>query len=322
MHDTLRFSMLALFFQSVLSFSAAPDSEKAFLAWMRATNRFYTGPDYHLRLGIFLAHSRHVHSHNSRSSFRLSLNHLAALTPCEYRALRASHPPPSPPSPRLPLRTVASYDWRDFGAVTGVKDQGLCGSDWAFAAVQSGESSTKITFGTLYTLSEQNLVDCVLTLLGCNGGIAMLAFDWVLQFQGGRFMQASDYPYTGTDGTCRFDPAKAAGQIYGYVGGIQGDEDDLAAKVVALGPAAAVVDASTAAFQLYSAGIFQDDQCSALDVNHGVGIVGFGVEGDTEFWIVKNSWGEDWGEAGYIRMLRGKNECGVASFCCIATSTK
>jgi hypothetical protein len=292
---------------------------------MRSTNTLYTGADYHLRLGIFLSNSRFVRSHNAHSRFRTSLNRFAALTPAEYRCMLGLLPRPltvAAPSKRSPPKDFPSYDWRDQGAVTEVKNQGTCGSCWAFAAISSAESSNKIIGGTLYLLSEQNLIDCVTTCYGCNGGLATLAYDYVLQYQHGQFVLSDAYPYTGSIGDCKFNADVAIGQIYGYLAVVSDSEPDLAAAVAGYGPAAAAVDASTVAFQLYGGGIFEDEHCSSIDLNHGIGIVGFGVEDDVGFWIVKNSWGTDWGEEGYIRIVRGRNECGIASFAHIASSTQ
>jgi cathepsin L len=318
--------MLVLLLTLTLSAPSVPShAEKSFLSWMRSTHNFYTGSEYHLRFGIFLANSRFVQSHNSQSRFRVSLNHLATLTPAEYRSLLGTLPPATFPKSTKSsvIRDFPSYDWREFGVVTGVKDQGTCGSCWAFAAISSAESSFKIITGTLYDLSEQNLVDCVTTCYGCNGGLATLAYDYVLQYQHGQFQLTDDYPYTGSTGiSCKFDSTKAVAQIYGYLAVVSENEADLASKLVGYGPATGAVDASTGTFQLYSGGIFDDSHCSSLDLNHGVGIVGFGVEDDVGYWIVKNSWGEGWGEDGYIRLIRGKNECGVASYAQIASSTQ
>jgi cathepsin L len=296
--------------------------ERSFVAWMREANQVYTGDEYHFRFGIFLTNFRLVREHNARSKFRLGLNRFTCHSPAEYRVILGVRHPISTARPTAPANTpkVASYDWRDYGVVNPIKDQGDCGSDWAFVATQSAESVYAIVTQTpLLSFSESNLVDCVASCYGCNGGLATEAWDYVIAYQNGKFNSEDTYPYKPVTGSCKFDPGVAIGLITGYTHVAPGDEDDLAAKVVGYGPVAGAVDSSPVSFQLYEGGIYDDPTCSSINLNHAIGVVGFGVEDATQYWIVRNSWGEDWGEEGYMRLVRGKNACGIAALGYIAT---
>jgi cathepsin L len=288
---------------------------------MRETGNMFTGDEYQTRLGIWLTNKRLVQEHNAgQNSFQLALNRFAHLTPAEYKVLlgfkiNKAERKEAEVSMRAPN---AAVDWRQKGVVNPVQDQGSCGSCWSFSTCQAQESIYAINYGTLQKLSEQNLVDCVTSCNGCNGGLMTSAYAYVKSKQGGKFMLQADYPYTGTDGTCRFDSSKGVSKVTGYTEIKEGSESDLASKISAYGPACIAIDASHYSFQLYSSGVYDDSSCSIANINHAVGCVGYGVEGSKNYWIVRNSWGSSWGEKGYIRIIRNNNnKCGVATDCVI-----
>ncbi|OHT03734.1 Clan CA, family C1, cathepsin L-like cysteine peptidase [Tritrichomonas foetus] len=294
--------------------------EKSFLSWMRSTNQFFTGDEYQTRFGIFMANARLVQEHNAANGkFNVALNKFACYTPAEYKALLGF---------RMDLATrkavkstkkanADSLDWREKGVVNSIKDQAQCGSCWAFSAIQAAESANAISTGTLESYSEQNLVDCVTACYGCNGGLMDASYEYIVAKQGGKMNYESDYVYTALDGTCKFTQYTAVGSVSKYVNVAQGDEDDLASKCETYGPIAVAIDASNWSFQLYSGGIYDEKSCSSYSLDHGVGCVGYGVEGSTKYWIVRNSWGTSWGEKGYIRMIWKNNQCGIASMACV-----
>lgn len=149
------------------------------------------------------------------------------------------------------------------------------------------------------------------------------AYDYVIRYQHGMFMKAKDYPYTGHYGTCRFSLAKAVSNIVGYMIIATGNEMDLAANVAVYGPAAIAIDSNHMSFRLYSGGIYDEPRCSASRLDLGVGCVGFGTEGNKNYWIIRNSWGASWGENGYIRMVKDKNnQCGEATMAIIPVQDK
>ena len=215
------------------------------------------------------------------------------------------------------MSNAQSLDWREKGAVTGVKDQGSCGSCWAFSTVCSIEGTWAAKHNELVSMSESNLVDCVDSCFGCSGGLMTSAFDYVIAKQGGRFNLESDYPYKPSQDRCRFSASKAVGSIRSYIEVSEGDEDELADKCAEYGPVCVAIDASQWSFQLYSGGIYDEPSCSPYNLDHGVCAVGYGTEGGQDYWIVRNSWGAAWGEAGYIRMIWKDNQCGIATMACV-----
>ena len=290
--------------------------EKSFINWMRSTNQFYTSDEYQTRLGIFLSNSRLVKEHNSgNSKYTVSMNKFAALTPEEYRSLLGFK---MDMNKRRSVKTQRktnsnTLDWRDKGVVNGIKDQAACGSCWAFSSIQAAESANAISTGTLQRYSEQNLIDCVTSCSGCSGGLITPAYDYVISEQNGKFILEDDYKYEAIEGTCKFAKYQPVGSISKYINVVEGDEEDLAAKVENYGPVAVAIDAGQWSFQLYSGGIYDEPNCSPYNLDHAVGCIGYGVEDGTKYWIVKNSWGTSWGEQGFIRMVWNNNQCGIAT---------
>jgi cathepsin L len=312
-----------------LSFSAvflAPHEEKSFLSWMRSTNQVYIGDEYHLRLGIYLTNSRFVQAHNAgKSGFSVALNRFAAWTPSEYKTLlgRRSVRPIAQDSAAKPLSADPpdAIDWRTYKIVNAIKEQGPCGSCWAFGTIQAAESAYARKYHTLYSCSEQNLIDCVNTCYGCSGGFESAAYTYIINMQGGLLNLETDYPYTARVGTCKYNAAKGLNKIASFQRGRSGDEAYLKQLVGTVGVADVAIDAGHNSFQLYSGGIYNEMACSAQVLNHAVGCVGYGTQRSVDYWIVRNSWGTSWGEQGYIRMARNKdNQCGIATDALIPTA--
>ncbi|KAB7503954.1 Cathepsin L [Armadillidium nasatum] len=204
-----------------------------------------------------------------------------------------------------------TVDWRDDGYVTGVKDQGQCGSCWSFSATGSLEGQNFAKTGNLVSLSEQNLVDCV-PGSSCNGGWMVEAFAYVNN-NGGIDTEES-YPYTARNGECHYDPANVGGTCVGFEMVQPGSETDLLAAVATIGPISVAIDASYMSFQLYESGVYYEPRCSTTVLDHGVLAVGYGTYEGEAYWLVKNSWGASWGDEGYLKMARNRdNNCGIAS---------
>lgn len=208
-----------------------------------------------------------------------------------------------------------SIDWRGKGAVTAVKDQEHCGSCWSFSTTGALEGHNFIKTGKLIPLSEQNLVDCTDPNghSKCRGHSRHDALDWIKDHGGIETEKA--YPYKGVGGSCKFDRKQSAVSLQKYVDISEGDEIKLQEAIAKYGPVSIAVDASHKSFQFYSSGIYYEPKCDSEDLNHAVLAVGYGTDKNgRDFYIVKNSWGKQWGEDGYIRMARNRhNNCGVAT---------
>ena len=217
-----------------------------------------------------------------------------------------------------------AYDWRDYGRVSPVKDQASCGSCWAFSTIANLEGLYYAKKGVMKTFSEQMLVDCDTSDSGCNGGLMQYAFTWLKK---NGIMLDSDYPYTGTKGTCKSDKSKYVDMsVTGYkkLGSSWStwsavDEDEIKEFLYETGPLAIALNADP--LQTYTSGILDltSTKCPSSGINHAVTLVGYGIENNVAYWIVKNSWGTAWGEKGYFRIRRGNGTCGVN--CYITTAT-
>jgi cathepsin L len=282
------------------------------------------------RFKVFSKNAAIVAAHNLEAdkgtyTFRLDTNVLADMTNAEYRAKMLRYRPGSrsaaaqafavkqePTQATLP----PSVDWRTKGAVNAVKDQGQCGSCWAFSATAAMETAWFIKTGKLLSLSEQMCVDCVNGGADdCNTGGEM--HDCYLQVikQGGDELE-SDYPYTATSGHgCKYSTAKSVTKFASYVNVTQYDEVALATMAVK-SVVSVAIDASSIWFQLYSSGVYNQADCKYKwnDLDHGVAVVGYGSLSGDNYWTVRNSWGGLWGMQGYILMSKDKsNQCGIAT---------
>lgn len=279
------------------------------------------------RFLVFWDNLRFVDAHNELAGargFRLGMNQFADLTNDEFRAAYLGARVPAArrgaavgeryrhdgAAEELP----ESVDWREKGAVAPVKNQGQCGSCWAFSAVSSVESVNQIVTGEMVTLSEQELVECSTDggNSGCNGGLMDAAFDFIIK--NGGIDTEDDYPYRAVDGKCDMNRKNArVVSIDGFEDVPENDEKSLQ-KAVAHQPVSVAIEAGGREFQLYKSGVFSGSCTTNLD--HGVVAVGYGAENGKDYWIVRNSWGPKWGEAGYIRMERNVNastgKCGIA----------
>jgi len=212
------------------------------------------------------------------------------------------------------IEIPAAVDWRKQGYVTEVKDQGQCGSCWAFSATGSLEGQHFKKYAALVSLSEQNLVDCSGKFgnMGCSGGLMDQAFEYIKANNG--IDTEVSYPYEARNDVCRFNPKNVGANDTGFMDIKSGSEADLQAAIATVGPISVAIDANHASFQFYHTGIYNEPQCSPTQLDHGVLAVGYDTTGTQDYYIVKNSWGKSWGNAGYIWMTRNKNnQCGIAT---------
>ena len=291
--------------------------------WKIFHNRSY-GTDEPIRMRNFFDNVKLIVSHNSEvklgtHSFKLGLNQFADLTNDEWKGVYLTNKfykdkIVRPNIVELPDTAENSVDWRDQGAVTAVKDQGQCGSCWAFSTTGSVEGAVAQSTGKLVELSEEELVDCSGSYgnKGCNGGMMDNAFQYIID--NGGINSEDDYEYTASDGTCDSSKQKNhVASITSFNDVPRSDEQQLK-NAVAQQPVSVAIEANRL-FQFYKSGVFTANCGTNLD--HGVLVVGYGTdESGQDYWIVKNSWGDTWGEDGYILLERNVDsddgQCGVA----------
>ena len=205
-----------------------------------------------------------------------------------------------------------SVDWRKSFKVSSVKNQESCGSCWAFSSVGAVESAWAIKQDVLYNLSEQELIDCSTKNNGCEGGSMDLAFQYIID---NGLCSNFSYPYIGQDGICN-DTCKSLVKISNY-SDIIPNQEKMLIRAVQHQPVSVAIQANKRSFQMYKSGIYNDPDCG-FQLDHGVLLIGYGYDKtyNMDYWIIKNSWSESWGENGYIRIQRNIDDsrglCGIA----------
>ena len=296
-----------------------------FQKFIKKYNKHYSSMNEYLsRYQVFKMNFMET-SLKSTSSYKTGITKFSDLTfqefskiylNLDYNALAFQNY--SPVDIKLSNGVPDSYDWRENGRVSEVKDQLSCGSCYAFATCGNLEGLYASNKGVIKTFSEQFLVDCDTGDSGCNGGLMQFTFNWL---KNNGIMFESDYPYTGEKGTCKSDISKYADititgyeklgnwwTVYSCV-----DESKVKEYLYKTGPLAISLNANPL-FD-YVSGVLDvsSDECSKDGINHAVTLVGYGNDSTTglDYWIIKNSWGKDWGENGYFRIRRGTGCCGV-----------
>jgi cathepsin L len=309
-------SILAVLVVATLALSET-DYQSSFTFWMQQYQKSYHHDEFQFRYRIFRQNVDFIESHNkANKGFTVALNQYADLSSSEFASLYLGTVYSAPNvTVAKPTRVFApaSFDWRTKGVVTPIKNQQQCGSCWAFSTTGSTEGCHALTTKKLVSVSEQNLVDCSTAQgnQGCDGGLMTQAMDYIIQNKG--IDTEASYPYTAEDGTCAFSSNHIGATLKSYTNVATGNENDLLLKAVS-GPVSVAIDASQSSFQFYSSGVYYEPACSSTQLDHGVLVVGWGVYSGSDYWLVKNSWGTDWGLSGYIMMSRLKsNNCGIAT---------
>ncbi|XP_062017329.1 zingipain-2-like [Rosa rugosa] len=295
--------------------------------WMAKHGRVYpNAAEKEMRFDIFRKNVEYVEKFNNEANktYKLNINRFADMTNEEFRRYHTGFKMPpglSSTSSNFSYQSLAatdiptSVDWRKQQAVTPIKNQNSCGACWAFTVAAAVEGLTKIKTGQLISLSEQQLVDCDHQNYGCNGGNLEYAYSYVVQ--NGGLAREETYPYQQRDmGTCDTTrESEHAAQITGYERVPSSSESDLQ-KAVAMQPVSVGITANGQDFQMYGSGVYNSGNCGT-ELNHAVTAIGYGTTEDgTPYWLIKNSWGESWGESGYMRILRNSDApegmCGLA----------
>jgi len=316
--------------RELTSFMTESDEWKQFSNFQNRFKKTYQNfEEMETRFSIFRDNLRKIVLHNldRTQNFTMGVNQFADLTPEEFKNMYIGRSLKSSLGSygcgtftSTTSSAPVSVDWRTKGVVNPVRDQGQCGSCWAFATTANAESVWAISTGQLLDLSEEYLVDCATGLgyfnLGCNGGQPDSAFKYMIN--NGQCSEAS-YPYTAgvtkVAGACQ--KCTAAPVHFSKCYDVSSGNQLLLKEAVAKQPVAVAIEADTAYFQLYSGGILTSTKCGTT-LDHAVELIGYGEENGVKYWTVRNSWSSSWGENGYVRILRSESTndvgiCGIAS---------
>jgi len=328
--------LVALFAVGSFAQFAAPEMKFLWHTWKQINNKVYHETEEIKRFAIFVENYFRIKKHNSENhGFKMALNKFADLTKEEFKTqnirgllVTDEHKEEMRLREQLNhydvdysvLAVPASVDWRDKGGVTPVKDQGQCGSCWAFSSTGALEGLNFVKTGKLLSFSEQQLVDCEKDDQGCNGGLMDHAFAYTAQ-KG--IELESDYPYKAVDQKCKYAKKKAQNVNKGFSDVAKNSPDALKAALV-VQPVAVAIEADEDSFQFYSSGVVKSG-CGA-ELDHGVLAVGYTTVNGDEAFIVKNSWNSSWGDKGYVMISTdgkandGAGVCGILSMASYPTA--
>ena len=284
---------------------------------------YANGVDHTMRKEVFRQNLRFIHSINrANKGYRLDVNYLVDRTELELKALRGKQyskgyngGQPFPYKAVEEFESIPdSLDWRLYGAVTPVKDQSVCGSCWSFGTTGAVEGAYYMKYGKLVRLSQQALIDCSWGFgnNGCDGGEDFRSYQWIMKHGG--LPTEDDYGgYLGQDGYCHVNNVTMTAKISGFVNVTTGDVNALKLAIAKHGPVSVAIDASHKTFSFYSHGVYYDAACgnTAESLDHAVVAVGYGRLDGKDYWLIKNSWSNYWGNDGYILMSQENNNCGV-----------
>jgi C1A family cysteine protease len=287
-----------------------------FANYLLLFNKTYTNPqEYERRETIFYGNQRRIEYHNTRNyTYGYGYNYFTDNTFSEFRDRYLNYVYRPQEKERVHVSSQnrnTSVDWRSSGIVNHVKNQGECGSCWAFSGVSAIESMFAKRTGVLYDLSEQEMVDCVPDCFGCNGGWPTSVYKYVMR---DNITSDNKYPYIANDEMCNISESNSTLRVRGYKV-IMNTTKDVLNALYELGPLSVALDAEDS-FQMYNNGIYESNDCSSdpEDMDHAVMLVGYGVDqlSGKLYFILRNSWGTDWGVGGYMYFSGDiSNMCGI-----------
>ena len=297
--------------------SAHQIEQKFFEYIVMHTKEYKTIDEYNFRKALFAATDARIEIENAEQvNYKVGHNQFSDMTRSEFTAMLGYMPNMHHGHHQEATESVngssnaSPIDWRTLGAVTPVKDQGQCGSCWAFSSTGAAEGAHQIMSGDLLSFSEQQLVDCVKLSFGCNGGNQSTAFNY---WKTHMLTSEASYGYTGTTDSCAYDESSSYDFNTSGFTKVTASDASAMKDALAIGPLSVSIEADQFCFQMYTSGVFDNAKCGTT-LDHAVLTVGWGNDATAgDYWIVKNSWAATWGEEGYMRMaiVDGDGLCGI-----------
>jgi len=293
------------------------DTQKEFFDYIISFGKRYVdNSEFGIRYSNFRKSLEIVRAHNSKNeiSYTMGINQFSDWNQQEidiFLTLKVDNNEEGVKNyaPKSGVSAPTSVDWRTQGVLNPIKDQGSCGSCWAFSAIGAFEAAFKQLTGELRDFSEQLLVDCnrgtfIFGNQGCNGGLMNTAYDWM---KTNNAALTADFPYVAKDQTCNKSYKQFSAKVKSYV--IVAENDDALREAIALQPVAVAIQANQDSFMKYQDGII--DNCADTRLDHGIIAVGYGVENGKQYYVIRNSWGPRWGDQGHAKIAADKTSCGI-----------